>query len=639
MALAAPGPVTLRPHASGFSLPVGIEHAGDGSGRLFVVEQGGRIRIVRAGQVLATPFLDLAGIVQAGGEQGLLGLAFHPDYAANGRFFVYYNKPPAITGNAGSDIVIARYLRSAGDPDGADPASGAVLLTIPHPDATNHNGGKIAFGPDGYLYIAVGDGGGGGDPFNAAQNLNDLRGKILRIDVNSGSPYAIPPTNPFVNRAGARGEIFAYGLRNPWRFSFDRLTGDLVIADVGQGAWEEVDFIAAGSPGGQNFGWSVFEGTHCFNPSTNCSLAGHVPPILEYGHDSSGGFSITGGYRYRGRNFRELFGHYVYGDYVSGRLWAAEQVAGGSWATTQVGSLTSVSTFGEDEEGELYAANHTAGTILRFAPPDTDGDGMSDAFESQFFGSATAGDPAADGDGDGIPNLHEYRERTDPALKDNDVFANARLFAMQQYRDFLAREAEPGGLAFWTEQVSGGARSPGQVIESFFSSPEFQGTIAPVERLYFAYFLRVPDYSGLNYWIGQYRTGMSLESISNHFAQSPEFSNRYGTLSNAQFVELVYNNVLGRAPDPGGRAFWTGELDAGARTRGQVMLGFSESPEYRANSGNEVFVTMMYLGMLRRAPEPGGFEFWLDYVDGGSSGLAVIDGFFRSSEYRGRFLP
>jgi len=275
----------------------------------------------------------------------------------------------------GNDIVIARYNRSAGNPDVADPASASIVLTIPHPQFGNHNGGKLAFGPDGYLYVAVGDGGGAGDPSGAGQSLADLRGKILRLDVDSASPYAIPTTNPFANSSPPiRREIWAYGLRNPWRFSFDRLTGDIFIGDVGQNVWEEIDFEPAGS-GGRNYGWSVFEATHCFSPSSGCSLAGHTPPILEYAHDASGGFSVTGGYRYRGGALPALEGYYVYGDFVSGRIWAAEQVAtpgsGGAWSTTQVGTSSNLSSFGEDENGELYVANHSAGTISRLTPAAT----------------------------------------------------------------------------------------------------------------------------------------------------------------------------------------------------------------------------------------------------------------------------
>jgi len=377
MALAAPPALSPQPFVSGLSAPVEIAHANDFSGRLFVVEQGGRIRVIRSGQLLATPFLDLSpgsgGPVRTGGEQGLLGLAFHPGHATNGYFYVYYTR--ALQGDsAGNEIVVERYTRLASNPDRADPASARIVLTTPHPQQSNHNGGKIAFGPDGYLYIAIGDGGGGGDPFNVGQSIMDLRGKILRIDVDGPQPYAVPGTNPFAASAapGVRTEIWAYGLRNPWRFSFDRATGDHFIGDVGQGAREEVNLQPAGTPGGRNYGWRVFEGTICYNPSTNCSLPNHTPPILDYPHLSTEGFSITGGYRYRGGSTPGLAGFYVFGDYVTGRIWAAEPGTGGSWTKTQVATSGNLSAFGEDENGELYAANLGAGTVVRLTPAATD---------------------------------------------------------------------------------------------------------------------------------------------------------------------------------------------------------------------------------------------------------------------------
>jgi hypothetical protein len=253
----------------------------------------------------------------------------------------------------------------------------------------------------------------------------------------------------------------------------------------------------------------------------------------------------------------------------------------------------------------------------------------------------TAAPPCVDGDddNDGIPNCVEATEGRNPGLKDNDIFANARLFSMQQYRDFLNREGDAGGITFWTDRVNGAVSSRGQVVESFFTSEEFQNTVAPVTRLYFAYFLRIPDYTGLQFWINYYKAGNSLNAISNFFAASPEFTATYGALTNAQYVNLIYQNVLGRAPDSGGLAFWLNELDTAARTRGQVMLAFSESPEYRGTSNNMVYVTMMYVGMLRRAPEQGGFDFWVNYLATGNSGLNLINGFLGAPEYRARFLP
>jgi hypothetical protein len=244
---------------------------------------------------------------------------------------------------------------------------------------------------------------------------------------------------------------------------------------------------------------------------------------------------------------------------------------------------------------------------------------------------------SADVDNDGIPNCVEANEGRNVDVKDNDVFGNPRLFVMQQYRDFLGREGDASGIQFWTGQV--GPMTRGQVIESFFNSAEFQGTISPVARLYFAYFRRIPDYAGLTFWIGFYRAGNPLAVISDAFAQSAEFTATYGALTNSQFVDLVYNNVLGRAADAGGKAFWQGQLDGGTMSRGQVMLGFSESDEYKAGIASEVYVTMMYIGMLRRAPDQGGFDFWVQYKDAGNPGLALINGFLGSPEYHNRFLP
>lgn len=244
-----------------------------------------------------------------------------------------------------------------------------------------------------------------------------------------------------------------------------------------------------------------------------------------------------------------------------------------------------------------------------------------------------------DADGDGIPSCLEPGEGRNAAVKDNDLFSVPRLFAMQQYRDFLGREGDPAGVFFWGSHIDIGEHTRAEVIESFFASPEFQGSIAPVARLYFAYFLRIPDYGGLQYWSGQFRGGASLDSIADFFATSAEFLARYGALTNEQFVTLVYDNVLGRAPDAGGLAYWTGRLDSGELTRGGVMLGFSESAEYQALIGNEVYVTMMYVGMLRREPEQAGFDFWVGYMDSGNSGLDLIGGFLGSAEYRQRFLP
>jgi glucose/sorbosone dehydrogenase len=342
--------------SSGLTSPVFVGHAGDGSNRLFVVEQGGTLRVLQAGASSATVFLDIRTRVLAGGERGLLGLAFHPQYAANGRFFVYYTR-------AGDGaIVVAEYHVSTGNRDVADTTEG-VLLTIAHPTNANHDGGMLAFGPDGYLYIGVGDGGSANDPPNNAQNLSVLLGKILRIDVDhpdtgAGTLYSSPASNPFVGRAGA-DEIFAYGWRNPWRFSFDRGTGAQWVADVGQGAREEVDTpIVAGG----NYGWRIYEGSICSgNDSALCNPANYLFPIFDYDH-TGGRCSITGGYVYRGVQNALPAGTYVYGDYCSGEIFGWN----GASQNLLLDTALNVSSFGEDEQGEIYVVS-LGGSVSRIA--------------------------------------------------------------------------------------------------------------------------------------------------------------------------------------------------------------------------------------------------------------------------------
>ena len=346
--------IRLNPVATGLDQPVALAQARDA--RLFITLQRGLIMIDDGARVLPTPFLDVRALVSCCGERGLLGLAFHPQYATNGFFFIDYTR-------SDGDIVIARY-RVSSDPDRADPASAVVLLVIDHTQFANHNGGQLQFGPDGYLYVGVGDGGSGGDPFNHAQDLSQLLGKILRLDVDAPAPY-IPPSNPFVGRAGARGEIWAYGLRNPWRFSFDRETGDLIIADVGQDRWEEVDFQPRASLGGENYGWRRMEATHCFNPPSNCSDPSFTMPVLEYSH--AAGCSIIGGYRYRGARMPSLRGAYFYGDYCSGSIWVATPEASGAWTSRLLLSTSmSISSFGEDANGELFVLD-LKGSVYAFS--------------------------------------------------------------------------------------------------------------------------------------------------------------------------------------------------------------------------------------------------------------------------------
>ncbi len=345
------------PVISGLELPVDIQNAGDGSGRLFVVEKRGRILIFQNDQLLPVPFLNIEDEVGSqGNEQGLLGLAFHPNYLGTGLFFVNYTD---VDGNT----VIARFHVSIDDPNRADPASEVDLLHVKQP-YPNHNGGGLAFGPDGFLYIGLGDGGLGGDPLGNGQNLQTLLGKLLRIDVDSGDAYAIPPDNPFA-RGGGLPEIWAYGLRNPWRFSFDRLTGDLYIGDVGQDAWEEVDFVPAGRPGGLNFGWSYYEGNHPYRgqPPADVTL---TAPVAEYSH--AWGCSVTGGYVYHGSALPEWQGVYFFGDYCSGAIWGLIQ-AGGSARQTQMLFATNakITTFGADEAGEIYLTDYASGALLRLS--------------------------------------------------------------------------------------------------------------------------------------------------------------------------------------------------------------------------------------------------------------------------------
>ncbi|HKY28523.1 MAG TPA: PQQ-dependent sugar dehydrogenase [Pyrinomonadaceae bacterium] len=349
--------LALTSPISGFTQPVTIGHAGDGSGRLFVVEQTGRIRIVRNGSLVTTPFLDISNRISTGSERGLLGLAFPPGFATKQLFYVNYTNPSG-------HITIARYRVSAGNPDVADAASEQIVLTINHSQFANHNGGQLAFSPrDGFLYIGTGDGGSGGDPDNRAQNGNDLLGKILRIDVETGNPitFTVPASNPFVGRVGFRPEIWALGLRNPWRFSFDRQAHDLYIGDVGQNAFEEVNFQPAASAGGENYGWRLMEGFHCFNPP-NCNMTGLTLPVVEYDH--SLGCSVTAGYVYRAATFPRMQGLFFYGDFCSGRIWGLRQENNVWQATLLLDTAINISTFGEDQQGNLFVADYNGGRIL-----------------------------------------------------------------------------------------------------------------------------------------------------------------------------------------------------------------------------------------------------------------------------------
>jgi glucose/arabinose dehydrogenase len=354
--------IVLDPPITGLNGPIGLTHAGDA--RLFVVEQTGRARIISDSVALAMPFLDVSALISTGFDRGLLGLAFDPQYAANGNFYVYYT-------DVADHGVLARYSRSAVDPNQADPASAVVLLTVDHPQSTIHWGGQLAFGPDGYLYLGTGDGGPVGDPFDNAQNRGVVLGKLLRLDVHAPppTPYAIPTTNPFYGQANVRWEIWDWGLRNPWRFSFDRQTGDLFIGDVGNLLWEEVDFEPAGSAGGSNYGWRLWEGRHCFEPASDCTpTPGATPfypmvtPVVEIPHATSvpdNACAVIGGYVYRGTQQPSLVGTYFFADYCNGRIWGLSPEGPQAWqAAPLLMTRTGLTSFGEGADGELYVLGY-----------------------------------------------------------------------------------------------------------------------------------------------------------------------------------------------------------------------------------------------------------------------------------------
>ncbi len=355
----------LEEQITGLNKPLFVTHAGDGSGRLFVVEQPGVIRVVVDGVLQEAPFLDIQDQVNDGGnEQGLLGLAFAPDYATSGLFYVNYTDSTAAT-------QVARFRVAPDAPNQADSTTEERILTIEQP-ARNHNGGTLAFGPDGMLYVGMGDGGGANDRYGHGQNPDSLLGKLLRIDVSQGDGYRVPADNPWVgtdwNGTDVRDEIVAVGLRNPWRFSFDRATGDLWIGDVGQNQYEEINVVAAPAHTAQNYGWPLMEGTHCFQ-SDDCDQTGLILPVAEYSHQ--GHCSVTGGYVYRGDAYPEMDGVYFYGDYCSGMIWALVQDETGTWQSTEImDSGMSLSSFGEDERGELYVTDLAGGTVARLVVGD-----------------------------------------------------------------------------------------------------------------------------------------------------------------------------------------------------------------------------------------------------------------------------
>ena len=356
--------VELVPIVSGFSSPLDIKQAGDGSGRLFVVEQGGKIKIIQNGSVIGTPYLDVSSLIVSGGEEGLLGLAFHPSYSTNGCFYVNYTTTRL---NGTLQTAISEFRAATANANTVNTTSEHILFTVNQPEA-NHNGGGLAFGKDGFLYIALGDGGGSGDMHGLIGNGQDTStrlGKILRIRVDCNGTYAIPANNPFVAQPSPTNEIWLYGLRNPFRFSVDQATGNLWIGDVGQSSFEEVDRVAP-AQGGSNMGWRCKEGTHNFNFSANCQGLTFLDPIFDYDR-LQGDATVIGGYVYHGTNITALAGNYVFGDFISGRIWSLAQNGQGQWVRTFLVNADGgdLAGFGQDANGELYVAKYSSGAVAR----------------------------------------------------------------------------------------------------------------------------------------------------------------------------------------------------------------------------------------------------------------------------------
>src|SRR5262245_27082781 len=579
--------IELQRVMSGLTNPLYLTHARGGSGRLFVVEQDGVIKVLPPGASTPTVFLDITDRVLSGGEQGLLGLAFHPQYPANGRFFVNYTTGGGRGFTAGT-TVIAEYARSA-DPNVASRTE-RILLTIDRP-AGNHNAGMIEFGPDGLLYIGTGDSGGGNDPLNLAQNIGVLQGKILRIDVNGTQPYAIPPDNPFTSRIDARHEIYAVGLRNPFRFSFDRAAGTLVVGDVGQVASEEISIVTRGA----NMGWRVFEGFRCtmLTPAetARCAEPGFTPPILAYGHEA-GRCSVTGGYVYRGQAGTLPPGIYVFADFCSGEIFVPDGAGG---AALVLATGLSISSFGEDGSGELYVVGlgtgGTSGTVDRLIGGATET--ARQAFIRGFYATVLGRTPATT--------------------------------ELTPWADFLRSNCNAGGVQ--------------TVARAFFGSPEFAArplTLAgQVTVLYRTLLGRAPDPAGLAAWVDVLRQGR-LQLALRGFIPSAEFRALVPDRTNRAAVDAVitrfYTEILGRAPEAAGRIAWvnfvlaTGALETGA-------VGFLASPEFETRTLTPAgYVTILYRAFLGRPPDPAGRAAW-EAVLSTTLTSVVESGFLPAAEF------
>ena len=738
-----PPTLALASPVGGFTSPVGITHAADGSGRVFVIEQGGRIRIMKDGALSPTPFLDISARISSGGERGLLGLAFAPDYERRGVFYVDYTNPAGNT-------VISRFRRSASNPDAADPASEQVVITIGQPFA-NHNGGQLAFGRDGFLYVGMGDGGSGGDPGNRAQDPAQLLGKILRIDVETGRPYkyTVPASNPYVVRPGFRPEIWALGVRNPWRFSFDRLTADLFIADVGQGLYEEIDFQPASSRGGENYGWNIMEGFHCFtNP---CSQTGLTLPVVEYDH-SAGNCSVTGGYVYRASMFPRMRGLYFYGDFCSGRIWSLRR-DGSAWTSALLlDTSINISAFGEDEAGNLYVASYNSGEVYKLvdngpvvppAPTPTpevkfgsptfvvpeqsgaasipvlrSGDTTVDIRVDYATSDATASSrsdytaargtlhfapgetektfevlltnderrespetflvtlsnlDASSGVLEGVPSRTVTIQDDDAATSGSNPIDRSDFFVRQHYLDFLNREPDDAGLAFWVNNIESCGQNAGcrevkriDTSAAFFLSIEFQETGLFAYRAHKAAFgnlagnkpvpITFDDFIhdahelgagvvvGQGDWEGQ--LAANKKAYADEFVSRDEFVAEYPTgQTPAQYVSALNANA-GLVITPAEEADFAARLADGRETRASVLQKIVEDDDFRRAEFTHAFVLMEYFGYLRRNPDDPpdadftGYNFWLSKLEqfGGDYRRAeMVKAFISSDEYRSRF--